>query len=42
MKKYWVAGACIYILGTTLNLSPGDKIFCNGSEATVISSITNP
>ena len=40
MKKYWVMlGAQIFTIGTTMNLSAGDKIFVKGTEITVVEKV---
>jgi len=40
MKKYWVMlGAQVFIIGSTMNLSAGEKLFVKGTEVTVVEKV---
>jgi hypothetical protein len=39
MKRYWISvGTSIQIIASTLMFSPGESIYVNGTEVTVVGS----
>lgn len=40
MKKYWVMlGTQIFMIGSTMNLNPGEHLFVKGTEVTVVEKV---